>query len=142
MCVCVFRGFIQFGQCAKAAWQASGCTVPSDGANLNVLRFRTASEAVNIVCVEKASGRICSEIIYFTCISVTVSINAPLRTATSTNKRWRIKSGCLNPRYRAFDLDIFTVREGIHVFNELMKRGLLYHSLTRVNVRSVRYMNL
>jgi len=48
-------GFIQFGQCARATWQASGCTVPTDAANTNIIRFRTASEAVNIVCIDKAS---------------------------------------------------------------------------------------
>jgi len=47
--------FIEVGACVRQAFQTNGCTVPTDGANPNVIRFRTASEAVRIICIDKAA---------------------------------------------------------------------------------------
>ena len=55
--VCVLRRFIEVGRCIRTKFQENGCTVPTDAANVNVVRFRAAREAVNLVCGEKAAGK-------------------------------------------------------------------------------------
>lgn len=47
--------FIEVGRCIRTKFQENGCTVPTDAANVNVVRFRAAREAVNLVCGEKAA---------------------------------------------------------------------------------------